>query len=462
MKTIFSNLLSLAVLAALVMSCSDDEPAPIVPNAGTLSGGPFTFQVDGIADMVSGISVEGDVAGTNSSFVVTDDQNNILGLPGDMAALEGVDFDGAGVGVCYIYYLRYEDGLTGLEQGGNTGNFDGSFDLSNFIMVTRNMIAASTISGGPFTFIVDGTEDNVSGVTVDDSNVGSLSTTWVVTDEENNILGLPGDVMALEGVNFDGAGAGVCFIWHLTYGEGLMGLEAGANVSDLSGNYALSNSIQVTRASAGEVAGGPFTFIVDGTADNVSGLSVSMNQDLANTGYIVTDDQQNILGLPPTMEALGGVDFDGAGAGVCYIWRITYEDGLTGLETEANVSGLSGTYSISNGVRVTRASAGEIAGGPFTFTVDGTVDNVSGITVSGNQDLTNTGYIVTDDQNNILGLPGTMTALEGVDFDAAGTGVCLIYRVTYEDGLTGLSAGENTSGLSGTFSLSNSITVTRN
>lgn len=462
MKTIFSNLLSLAILAVLVMSCSDDEPTPIVPDAGTISGGPFTFQVDGVVDNVSGVSVSGDLVGTNSSFVITDDQNNILGLPGTVTDLEGVDFDGAGVGVCFIWYIRYEDGLTGLEQGASTNNLDGTFDLSNSIMVSRNMIMASTIEGGPFTFVVDGTTDNVSGVTVDDSNVGSLSSTWVVTDEESNILGLPGTVMDLEGVNFDGAGAGVCFIWHLTYGEGLMGLEAGANVSDLTGNYALSNSIMVTRASAGEVAGGPFTFIVDGTVDNVSGLSVTMNQDLANTGYIVTDDQNNILGLPPTMEALGGVDFDGAGAGVCLIWRITYEDGLTGLETEANVSGLEGTYSLSNSVTVTRVSAGMIAGGPFTFTVDGTVDNVSGITVSGNQDLANTGYVVTDDQNNILGLPPTIEALQGVDFDAAGTGVCLIWRITYEDGLMGLSAGENTSGISGTFSLSNSITVTRN
>ncbi len=462
MKTFLSNLFSLAVLAVLVMSCSDDDPAPIVPDAGTISGGPFTFQVDGIVDNVSGITMSGETAGTNSSFVITDDQNNILGLPGTIADLEGVNFDGAGVGVCFIWYIKYESDLVGLDQGANTDDLEGTFDFSNSIMVSRNMITASTISGGPFTFIVDGTADMVSGVTVDDSNVGNLSTTWVVTDEESNILGLPGTVAGLEGVNFDGAGAGVCFIWHLTYGEGLMGLEAGANVGDLTGNYALSNSIMVTRASAGEVEGGPFTFTVDGTEDNVSGVSVSMNTDLANTGYIVTDDQNNILGLPGTVAGLEGVNFDGAGAGVCLIWRITYEDGLTGLETEANISGLNGTYSLSNSITVTRASAGTIAGGPFTFTVDGIADNVSDITVSGNQDLSNAGYIVTDDQNNILGLPPTMEALQGVDFDGAGTGVCLIYRVTYEDGLTGLTTGENTSGLNGTFSLSNSISVTRN
>lgn len=346
--------MSLAVVATLVMSCSDDDPAPIVPDAGTLSGGPFTFQVDGVVDNVSGITVDGNLVGTNSSFVVTDDQNNILGLPGTMADLEGVNFDGAGVGVCFIWYIRYEDGLTGLEMGASTNNLAGNFDLSNSIMVSRNAIMASTITGGPFTFIVDGTADNVSGITLDDGNVGSLSTSWVITDDQNNILGLPGTLMDVEGVNFDGAGAGICYIWHLTYGEGLMGLEQGASTNDLSGNFALSNGIMVTRASAGEIAGGPFTFTVDGTVDNVSGITVSGNQDLSNTGYVVTDDQNNILGLPPTMMALEGVDFDAAGTGVCLIWRITYEDGIMGLEAGQNTSGLGGTFSLSNSITVTR------------------------------------------------------------------------------------------------------------
>ncbi|MDW3192576.1 MAG: hypothetical protein R8G66_09425 [Cytophagales bacterium] len=462
MKTIFSNLLSLAILAMVVMSCSDDEPAPIVPDAGTLVGGPFTFQVDGVVDNVSGITVEGEPVGTNSSFVVTDDQNNILGLPGDLAALEGVDFDAPGVGVCFIWYIRYEDDLTGLEQGESTNNLDGTFDLSNSIMVNRTNIAAATLTGGPFNFVVDGTADNVSGITVEGGAEG-LNTSFVVTDAENNILGLPGDVAALEGVDFDGAGAGVCLIWHVTYGEGLTGLDVGNNVSGLSGNFALSNSVTVNRAGAGELAGGPFTFIVDGTTDNVSGITVSNNLDLTNTGYIVTDDMNNILGLPPTLEAVEGVDFDGAGAGVCYIWRITYEDGLMGLTTDGgNVDNLEGTFSVSNGVRVNRISAGTLAGGPFSFLVDGTADNVSGITVSMNQDLDNTGYIITDDMNNILGLPPTLEAVEGVDFDGAGAGICYIWRITYAEGLTGLTTDQgNVDNLEGTFSISNGIRVTR-
>lgn len=461
MKQLSTWLLSGLILFTIACDDDDDDVTPSGPNAGTLSGGPFTFVVDGVTDNVSGITIDENATGTNSSFVITDDQNNILGMPATLTDLEGVNFDGAGVGICLIWYIRYEDGLTGLSEGANTSGLSGEFDLSNSIRVSRNAVMGATITGGPFSFAVDGTADMVSGITLDDANVNVSNTGWIITDEDLNILGLPGTLADVEGVNFDGAGAGVCLIWHISYGENITGLEMGMNAGELTGNFALSNSITVTRGSAGSLTGGPFTFIVDGTADMVNGLGVEGNVDFANTGWVITDEDLNILGLPGTIADVEGVNFDGAGAGVCLIWRITYEDGLTGLAMEQNAGDLSGTFSLSNSITVTRASAGTIEGGPFTFTVDGTVDNVSGITVSGNEDLTNTGWVITDESGTILGLPGTMEDLEGVDFDGAGTGVCLIWRITYEDGLTGLTAEENTSGLSGTFSLSNSITVTR-
>lgn len=352
-KLLLKTFLSLMIIVA-VLSCEEDE-GPSLPEAGTISGGPFSFVVDGQPDMVSGISTDGTSRGTNAGWIITDAENNILGLPPDIAALEGVDFDGAGTGVCLIWYIRYEDDLVGLEAGRNVSGLDGTYDLSNSITVDRNAIAGGSISGGPFTFVVDGAADNVSGITLDASNINGSNTSWLITDASNNILGLPPTLEAVEGVNFDGAGPGVCFIWHITYSGTFSGLEAGSNINQFSGTYALSNSISVTRASAGELMGGPFTFMVDGTPDFATGISVANNEDLSNTGYVITDDQNNILGLPPTLDALSGVNFDGAGQGVCLIWRITYEDGLTGLEAGQNVSGLSGAlYSLSNSITVTR------------------------------------------------------------------------------------------------------------
>jgi len=460
----------LAVLAlSLITSCSNDDDAVqvIVPNAGTITGGPFTFIVDGTADFVSGIATDPNAVGTNRTFVVTDDQGNILGLPPTNDALQGVDFDGAGVGVCLIWYLRYEDGLQGAEVGLNANDLQGSFDLSNSITVNRlGAPDAGTITGGPFTFIVDGTADFVSGIATDPNAVGT-NRTFVVTDDQGNILGLPPTLAALEGVDFDGAGTGVCLIWYLRYEDDLTGAEVGMNANNLGGTFDLSNSITVNRLGqpdAGMITGGPFTFCVDGTVDNVSGIATDPNAVGTNRTFVITDDLGNILGLPPTMEALEGVDFDAAGAGVCLIWYLRYEDDLTGAEMGMNANDLGGTFDLSNSITVTRnqPDAGTLSGGPFTFTVDGVVDNVSGITTDPNAVGTNSTFVVTDDMGNILGLPPTMAALEGVDFDAAGTGVCLIWYLRYEDGLTGAEMGMNANNLSGCFDLSNSITVTRN
>ena len=108
---------------------------------------------------------------------------------------------------------------------------------------------------------------------------------------------------------------------------------------------------QPQNVDGGTITGGPYTFTVgDGIADNVSGVSVSGNVG-ANSQWVVTDDQRNILGLPPTPEA---VDFDGAGAGTCFIYHLSYEDGLTGLAADNNLSELVGNFDLSNRVEVVR------------------------------------------------------------------------------------------------------------
>ncbi|WP_420602708.1 spondin domain-containing protein [Flagellimonas sp.] len=273
-------------------------------------------------------------------------------------------------GICFIWHAVYEDGLTGLEVDMNTSDLSGEYDLSNSIMVTRNGLNAGTLSGGPFYFTVDGTPDMVSGITLDDTDLNGTNQTYVITDDQNNILGLPPTLEAVEGVNFDGAGAGVCYIWHLTYEDGLTGLEASKNVSDFNGEYALSNSIKVTRSAlnAGVLAGGPFTFVVDGEADMVSGITLD-DAELNGTNqiYVITDDQNNILGLPPTLEAVEGVNFDEAGAGVCLIWHLTYEDDLEGLEAGKNVADFNGNYALSNSITVTR---NEPVATNFTVTIE--------------------------------------------------------------------------------------------
>ncbi|MFK7810583.1 MAG: T9SS type A sorting domain-containing protein, partial [Saprospiraceae bacterium] len=85
-------------------------------------------------------------------------------------------------------------------------------------------------------------------------------------------------------------------------------------------------------------------------------------------------------------------------------------------------------------------------------------DNVSGITLIGNEG-TNSQWVVTDDQGNILGLPPSP---EAVNFDDAPAGTCLIWHLSFEDGLEGAMMGANAGDLVGCFNLSNPIEVIRN
>jgi len=467
LKTITMSILAAAILVGCEGDSDDDNP--IVLDAGTLQGGPFSFTVDGVPDMVSGISLNDfDGVGDIQSYVITDDARNVLGLPPTLEAVEGVDFDGAGVGDCYIYHITYQEGLTGLAMGENLDGLDGEFDLSNFIMVNRGALDAGLLSGGPYEFVVDGLPDMVSQIMLDATNLTGDNQTYVITDDARNILGVPPTLEAVMGVDFDGAGVGSCYIYHLTYSTGLGGLEMGNNLDNLTGEFDLSNFVEVDRVAlnAGSLSGGPYDFVVDGMPDLVTTIALD-DSDLngEKQTYVITDDSKNILGVPPTLEAVMGVDFDGAGVGSCYIYHLTYSTDLEGLEMGSNLDDLTGLFGLSNFVVVNRNAldAGTLSGGPFMFSVDGTPDMVSGISLDAtNLTGSNQGYVITDDQLNILGLPPTLDAVEGVDFDGAGIGLCLIWHITYEDGITGLAAGENAADLEGFFALSNSIRVYRN
>ena len=134
----------------------------------------------------------------------------------------------------------------------------------------------------------------------------------------------------------------------------------GQNISGLSGCYDLSNAVAVTRSS---VNGGAIQLA--GTTDTTTSICVGEGTDdlittefvdagvLSGTNgtYVITDNATgNILGIP----AAGPFNLEGAGAGVCDVWYLRYETGLTGLAMGQNISGLSGCYDLSNAISVTR------------------------------------------------------------------------------------------------------------
>jgi len=185
-----------------------------------------------------------DNTGTNSQWVITDATGVILDLP----AAPPFNFENVNGGICLIWHLAYEDGLTGTLVGNNaTTDLAGCYDLSNSIEVIRNEVDGGMLSingntGETMTAIcIDGIPDLIDvavGGTPNGSNFA-----WVITDDNLNILALP----TAPPFDLDGAGVGTCLIWYLAYEDGLTGAVVGENAANLTGCFDLSDPITVTR-----------------------------------------------------------------------------------------------------------------------------------------------------------------------------------------------------------------------
>ncbi|MFL1011767.1 T9SS type A sorting domain-containing protein [Flavisericum labens] len=437
------------------------------PTAGILEGGPFEFCVgDGMADNIpdGAIALSGNIS-TNEAWLVTDDAGNILQLP---SSPYDVNFDEAPAGTCLVWHLGYEDNVSfdGVE---NAADLMGCYALSNPITVNRfAQPTAGVLEGGPFEFCVgDEVADNIPDGAIALSGNISTNEAWVVTDDAGNILQLPSSPYE---VNFDEAPAGTCLVWHLGY-ENNVSFDGVENAADLMGCYALSNPITVNRfeqPTAGVLEGGPFEFCVgDGEADNIADGAITLSGNMGtNSAWVVTDADGNILGLP---ESPYSVDFEDAVGGTCLVWHLSYEDNVS-FEGVENAADLMGCFALSNSISVVRTEVdgGTITGGTdnsFSFTVgDGTEDKIpaDSITLEGNVGANSAWVVTNEDGTIILGLPDNYS---DVDFDGAEAGICKVWHMSYEDGLTGTeppAEGDHlVSSLNGCFSLSNAITINR-
>ncbi len=137
--------------------------------------------------------------------------------------------------------------MQGAAVGENANNLEGCYDLSNPIRVVRTETIAYTLVGGA-TFCVEGSSDFLTDDTISvTGNIAGANSTFVVTDEQGNILGLPPTLTAVQGIDFDEAGPGTCLVWHLSFEDGLQGATLGGNANNLEGTYDLSNPVSVVR-----------------------------------------------------------------------------------------------------------------------------------------------------------------------------------------------------------------------
>ncbi len=409
---------------------------------------PTTICVDGNADPID-VAVAG-AMGSNSGWIITDNVNNILALP--MAP--PFDLDGAGVGTCIIWYIRYENGLTGKDVGNNLSDLDGCFDLSNGITVYRQ-----APDGGVVT-LTDGSTSyaNCAGNIVFDvthtTAADMLSYWYIITDDNDNILAY---LNSADGNTLDlsAAPAGTCRVWGWSYrGEPIP--VVGNNISTLSDGDCEDVSddfITVYR----EVPDGGTVTLLDGSTtyaacpgNVVFDVTHTTSAPNLSYWYIITDDSDNILAYLNSADG-NTLDLSAAPAGTCRVWGWNYK-GEPGPVMGENISILSDgdCEDVSDGFITVYREVPD--GGTVTLT-DGSTSyaNCAGnivFDVMHTTTATNLSYwyIITDDSDNILAF---LNSADGntLDLSAAPAGTCRVWGWNYKGEPTPV-VGENISTLS--------------
>ena len=345
------------------------EPCPT--DGGTLTaddGAALSFSIDDDDDNIDpdDFSVA-DASGERSAYLLTDTGAVVLGIYEDLDAVAEVDLETlTDDETVLLWYAAIDGELRGDTVGTTPAQIQGCFDLSNSIALTRECRAdGGELTGGPYSFSVDGQPDRIPAGSLSLDGAEGSFTTYVVTDADGVILGLPATLSDLEDVDFDGAGEGTCLIWHLSANTALTGDSIGGDATALGGCYDLSNPVEVRRnceANGGRLQGGArgtggFAFAVDSIPDFVSGITLS-NEAGDNSTYVVTDADGVIIALPATLDDLEDVDFDDAAADpdTRLIWHLSFNGPIGGAEVGASATAITGCADLSNSLTVTRSA----------------------------------------------------------------------------------------------------------
>jgi len=158
------------------------------------------------------------------------------------------------------------------------------------------------------------------------------------------------------------------------------------------------------------------TITIDGIPDPIVVVRDGLDTGAVTT-FVITDTSGTILAIPM---GDGPFDLEGAGAGVCQIWYLAHDIGLMGLEVGNNVSGLVGSFAVSNEITVTRELAAIT--GVYNARLSGLQENPSVLTPA-------RGGVTATLRGNLLSIEGNFSQLDD-DFDANIAGGAHIHMAT--------------------------------
>lgn len=403
-----------------------------------------TCTLDGSADVV--MFDHETPSGENYAYIITSDANIILGLPGNSN-----DFDGAPQGVCRVWGVSYSGSILALvgDDLMAINISDGCYDLSeNYIEIIRHDIEGATVYGGSettlfYTCTQDGEDDVINFFNFSGS---TASYSYIVTDPSGNVLGLPSG----DSNNFDGAPAGTCYVYGASHtgeiiiseGENIFTDPVFSECGELSSNFleVIRTVVDGGWVSAYEGDTVLYTCTQDGESDYIEFIYESEADD-DNYTFIITSDQNEILGLPGN-----GNDFDEAPPGTCRVWGVSYSgnflamvgDDLMSITLSDECYDLSDNYIEVNRDQPAAGMVSTMSGDTAIHicTQDGIDDIV--MFMNNSEALLQYSYIITDDANNVLGLPPGNEN----NFDIAPAGTCRVWGLSHQ-GEVVIQVGEN-------------------
>ena len=407
-------------------------------------------------------------AGPSIQYYVTDAASTII-APVQLNNTNSIDFNNFGVGTCLIYAVASDGPISGNTVGQNIFGITGNcFDISNAITVERNEVESGVLS--PST--VDDLCLNRFGSQIVEfsvaGNTGDFNT-FIVTD-------INGDVLITQtggSVDFADTGAGTCFVYHIAHSDPQITYDGRENINNISlGCFELSSAVSVRRF---DNSGGGLTLVDGSTTVEIEisqGETVSLDVVLSNNEgdnaiFAVFDEDGFIL----STQTSSTFTFDSNSPSSCSIINVNFGGTLEGLVIGDRIDNLSGCFSVSNRVIVTKIApvdpvdtldAGVIVTSDGLTTVDICIGDGSSTSIDLEFSENPVGafqtFVVTDDNDEILLVTNDTT----IEFETTGPGICNVYNIAHpEMVLVGLAVANNLTDLSGAFDLSDPITVTR-
>ncbi len=383
------------------------------------------------------LDIEVSDANSSKSLWVVTDQNNII-LTSDSTS--NIDFDGLGIETCKLWHIAYEGLITGFSNGQSIFNIQGCIDISNALIINHNGVQAKTINSLTGQNIVNYCLNNQANFRVDVAVSGSQTQNcfWIITDGSGIILDFPVGPPFV----FDVSYTSTSFIYSVSYIGSLSGLFINANISQIQGCYALSNSIQVNRqyADGGDISIDGNTVVSYCVNDsNPVLVNPLLNGNIGSGGlWLVTTLSGDILKMSMSLP----LDVSSLSQSQCLIWYLSFEGNLSGLMLGANVSDIEGCLDFSNSILVNKTSAEQLVisyQGLTTLTScnDNSLWN-SFVPEISNHSFDSLIWVITNEQDIILFLDANLP----LELSSLPPGIYKIYAIGYNDSAHGFSQGD--------------------